>query len=42
MNELIHWIARKRFEADRKRAHKAWLLAEATKARETRLIAEAG
>lgn len=42
MNELIRRIARKRFEAERKRACKAWLLAEGTKAREMRLIAEAG
>ncbi|MFD0317051.1 hypothetical protein [Streptomyces flavalbus] len=42
MNELIRWIARKRFEDEKKRDRQALLLAEGLKARAIRLKAEAG
>ncbi|MFD5627166.1 hypothetical protein [Streptomyces sp. NPDC127072] len=41
MNELIYRLARNRFEAERKRANAAWLLAEGMKARAARLASSA-
>lgn len=42
MNDLIRWMARKRFEEGKRREHEARLLAEGLKARAIRLKAEAG
>lgn len=40
MNELILWMARKRFEEEMMANRKAWLLAEGLKAQTERLAAE--
>lgn len=41
MNELIYRLARNRFEAEKKRARRVWLLSEGMKARAARLVSSA-